>query len=377
MNRSIPFNKPAVVGSELAYISDAIARGKLAGDGYYTKRAHQWLEERYPGARALLTTSCTDALEMAALLLNLQPGDEVIVHSYTFVSTANAFALRGARLVFVDIEPRTMNLDPRLVSEAVTPATKAVVAVRYAGTSCAIDELAMLCLSCGIALVEDAAQAIGTSYRGRPLGTFGTYAALSFHETKNLHCGEGGALLINAPQLADRAEIVREKGTDRSRFFRGQVDKYSWQTLGSSFLPSELSAAFLVGQFEAFDRIQEDRCRQWKRYDDGLKSLALQGRLEQPHVPAESTLNAHMYWIKVRDFEAQGELISALKLKGITAVFHYLPLHSSPEGLRSGRFSGEDRWTTREASRLVRLPLYYGFPPEEQDYVIESVRSLL
>ncbi len=374
---NVPFNRPPVVGTEMEAVRSAVASGKLCGDGEYTKLVCRWFESRTGCPKTLLTTSCTHALEMSALLLDLEPGDEVIMPSYTFVSTANAFALRGARIVFVDIQPGTLNIDPATVEAAAGPRTRAVVAVHYAGVACDMDALGRIAEARGLVLVEDAAQGVGSRWRGRPLGTFGATASYSFHETKNVTCGEGGLLLINDPALADRAEVIREKGTDRSRFFRGLVDKYTWRDIGSSYLPSELNAAFLYAQLEAFEKIQGNRMETWNVYSEAFADLARSGRIEIASIPDGAEHNAHMFWMKLRDMDDRSRFIAALKERGIGAVFHYIPLHSSPAGSRLGRFDGEDRWTTRESERLVRLPLWYGMGEAERGAVIEAARDYL
>lgn len=374
---NVPFNRPPVVGTEIEAVRSAIGKGKLCGDGDYTKLVCRWFETRTGCPKTLLTTSCTHALEMSALLLDLKPGDEVIMPSYTFVSTANAFALRGARIMFVDVEPGTMNIDPAAVEAAAGPWTRAVVAMHYAGVACDMEALGRFAEGRGLALIEDAAQGVGSKWRGRDLGTFGVTAAYSFHETKNVTCGEGGLLLINDPALTDRAEIVREKGTDRSRFFRGLVDKYTWRDIGSSYLPSELNAAFLYAQLEAFETIQANRMETWNVYAEEFADLARSGRIEIASIPDGAEHNAHMYWMKLRDMDDRSRFIAALKERGVGAVFHYIPLHSSPAGARLGRFAGEDRWTTRESERLVRLPLWYGMGEAERGAVIEAARDYL
>ena len=356
----ISFNVPPFTGKEVQYIEEAVRNRKLCGDGPFTKRCNLWLEETTGAAKALLTTSCTHATEMAAMLCDVGPGDEVIMPSYTFVSTADAFVLRGAKVVFVDIHPETMNMDERLVEQAITSRTKAVVPVHYAGVCCEMDEINRIAEAHDLMVVEDAAQAILCTYKGRPAGTLGDFGCYSFHETKNLSMGEGGALLIQKPEYVERAEIIREKGTNRSKFFRGEIDKYTWVDAGSSYLPSELNAAYLWAQLEIAEDIIADRMRSWNYYNIALKDLADDGRIELPYIPATCQHNAHMFYIKTKDLEERTELIRFLKQNGVGAVFHYVPLHSSTAGLRLGRFYGEDRYTTRESERLVRLPLYYG-----------------
>jgi dTDP-4-amino-4,6-dideoxygalactose transaminase len=357
----LPFNRPAITGYEQAYLDQVMARGKLAAGGPFSTRCNAWLEEHFGAPGALTTTSCTHALEMAAMLSGVQPGDEVILPSFAFSSTATAFARCGASLVFVDIEPATMNIDPAAVAAAITPRTRVIVALHYAGVACDMDVLARLAGQHGLIIVEDAAQAIFSSFRRQACGTFGAFGCLSFHETKNIHCGEGGALVINDPDLVARAEIIWEKGTDRARFFRGEVDKYTWQDLGSSYVLGELCSAFLLAQMEHGEAITRDRLRSWQEYRQALAPLAEQGLIELPVIPDSCQHNGHIFWLKTRDQEEQARLISFLKQRSIHSVFHYVPLHSSPAGRRYGRFAGSDRYTSREAARLVRLPLFYGF----------------
>ncbi|MBQ3479800.1 MAG: dTDP-4-amino-4,6-dideoxygalactose transaminase [Clostridia bacterium] len=356
----INFNIPPFTGRELEYIEEAVKNRKLCGDGPFTKRCNRFLEELTGATKALLTTSCTHATEMAAMLCDVGPGDEVIMPSYTFVSTADAFVLRGARAVFVDIHPETMNMDERLVEQAITESTKAIVPVHYAGVCCEMDEINRIARKHRLMVVEDAAQAILSEYKGKAAGTLGDFGCYSFHETKNLSMGEGGALLIKDAKYVERAEIIREKGTNRSKFFRGEIDKYTWVDAGSSYLPSELNAAYLWAQLEIARQIIDDRMASWNYYREALRDLADDGRIELPFIPEGCRHNAHMFFIKARDLEERTALIRFLKENGIGAVFHYVPLHSSEAGVRLGRFSGEDRYTTRESERLVRLPLYYG-----------------
>lgn len=356
----INFNIPPFTGRELEYIEEAVKNRKLCGDGPFTKRCNRFLEELTGATKALLTTSCTHATEMAAMLCDVGPGDEVIMPSYTFVSTADAFVLRGARAVFVDIRPETMNMDERLVEQAITESTKAIVPVHYAGVCCEMDEINRIARKHRLMVVEDAAQAILSEYKGKAAGTLGDFGCYSFHETKNLSMGEGGALLIKDAKYVERAEIIREKGTNRSKFFRGEIDKYTWIDAGSSYLPSELNAAYLWAQLEIARQIIDDRMASWNYYREALRDLADDGRIELPFIPEDCRHNAHMFFIKARDLEERTALIRFLKENGIGAVFHYVPLHSSEAGVRLGRFSGEDRYTTRESERLVRLPLYYG-----------------
>lgn len=356
----IKFNVPPHVGTEEKYIAEAISDGKLCGDGKFTNYCNQWLEERTKTQKSLLTTSCTHALEMAALLCDLKPGDEVILPSYTFVSTADAVVLRGAQAVFVDIRPDTMNIDENLIEDAITEKTKAIAPVHYAGVSCEMDTIMEIAGRHHLMVIEDAAQAIMSKYKGKAPGTFGDFGCLSFHETKNLSMGEGGALLINNARDIERAEIIREKGTNRSRFFRGEIDKYTWVSAGSSYLPSELNAAYLWGQMIDADKIFKDRMDTWNYYYQTFYPLQEKGLAELPVVPAECEHNAHMFYLKVKDLEERTQMIKYLKENGIGAVFHYIPLHTSPAGMKLGRFHGEDRYTTKESERLIRLPLYYG-----------------
>lgn len=374
-NDQIPFNMPYRTGKELAYIAEAGFNGKLAGDGPFTKRCHGWLEQSTGSARALLTHSCTAALELAALLLDIQPGDEVILPSYTFVSTANAFVLRGAVPVFVDIRPDTLNLDESLIEDAITPRTRAVVPVHYAGVACEMDAILGIARRRGLRVVEDAAQGIMAYYKGQPLGSLGDIGALSFHETKNVICGEGGALLVNDAGLACRAEIMREKGTDRSRFFRGEVDKYTWQEIGSSFLPGELTAAFLWAQLECADSITLQRLAAWNHYHAALEPLETQGLLTRPVVPSHCQHNAHMYYVLVAADIDRDQVLASLKAQGISAVFHYVPLHSSPAGLRYGRAHGSLNITDSHSKRLLRLPLWSGLTEQQQQNVVQALKS--
>lgn len=371
----IRFNVPPYVGKETEYMKAAIDSHKICGDGEFTKRCNAWIEEHTGTAKALLTTSGTQALEMAALLSDIQPGDEVILPSYTFVSTANAFVLRGAKLVFVDIRPDTMNIDEKLIEDAITDKTRAIVPVHYAGVGCEMDTIMDIAKRHNLVVVEDAAQGVNAFYKGRALGSIGDYGCFSFHETKNYSMGEGGAILINRPEQIEDAEIIREKGTDRSRFFRGQVDKYTWVNIGSSFLPSDINAAYLMAQLEMADEINENRLQSWARYNEGLQDLAQEGVIELPYIPEECAHNAHMFYIKTKDMEERKALISYLKERDIAAVFHYVPLHSAPAGLRFGRFHGEDRYTTKESERLLRLPMYYNLSESNQQKVIDAVHG--
>ena len=372
----IPFNAPPVVGSELEYMQSAMASGKLCGDGGFTRRCQQWMEQRFGSKKVLLTPSCTASLEMAALLIDLQPGDEVIMPSYTFVSTANAFVLRGATIVFVDIRPDTLNIDFFFNDAATTEKTRAIVPVHYAGVACEMDAIMALAAKHQLWVIEDAAQGVMSRYKGRALGTIGHVGCFSFHETKNYTAGgEGGATLINDAALVERAEIIREKGTNRSQFFRGQVDKYTWRDIGSSYLMADLQAAYLWAQLEAADRINQQRLRLWQRYYDALQPLAAQGRIQLPSLPTDCEHNAHMFYIKLRDSSDRQALISWMKEAEILTVFHYIPLHSSPAGQQFGRFHGEERFTTAESERLLRLPLFYNLTDNNQNTVISSLLS--
>lgn len=371
----IGFNVAPFTGKEFDYIREAIAAEHICGDGMFTKKCNAWIEEKTGTAKALLTTSCTHATEMAALLLDIQPGDEVIMPAYTFVSTANAFVLRGAVPVFVDIRPDTMNIDETLIEAAITEKTKAIVPVHYAGVACEMDTIMAIAKKHRLAVVEDAAQGVCAWYKGKALGTFGDYGCYSFHETKNFSMGEGGALLIQKPEAIEDAEILREKGTNRSKFFRGQVDKYTWVNCGSSYLPSDMNAAYLWAQLEAADLINADRMSSWKLYRELLTPLAEEGLLTLPTVPEGCEHNAHMFYIKTADLEERTRLIAFLKEQGIQTVFHYIPLHTAPAGQKFGRFFGEDRYTTKESERLLRLPLYYGLKEEQVVYVGEKIKE--
>lgn len=371
----IPFNKPAHVGKEVDYLRQAILNNKLCGDGPFTQKCHQWFEKTFNTPKALLTTSCTHALEMSAILANIQPGDEVISPSFTFVSTVNAFVLRGAKIVFVDIRKDTMNIDETLIEAAITPRTKAIVVVHYAGVACEMDTIMDVAKRHGLIVVEDAAQGVMSTYKGRYLGTISDMGCYSFHETKNYTMGEGGALLINDPALIQRAEIIREKGTNRSRFFRGQVDKYTWVDLGSSYLPSELNAAYLFAQLEEAQTINTNRLRTWNTYHEAFQDLADAHKIELPFIPEACVHNAHMYYIKCKDLDERTRLINFLKDAGIHAVFHYIPLHSADAGLKFGVFHGQDNVTTIESERLLRLPLYYGMNDDDIEHVIKTVHA--
>lgn len=374
---SISFNCPHMTGKELYYIANAHFCGKLAGDGPFTKFCHAWLEDHIGCRAALLTHSCTAALEMMALLLDIQPGDEVIMPSYTFVSTANAFVLRGGVPVFVDIRPDTLNLDETLIEEAVTPRTRAIVPVHYAGVACEMDAVADVARRHDLAVLEDAAQGLQAGYKGRPLGSLGDLAALSFHETKNLISGEGGALLINNPQYLRQAEIIREKGTDRSRFFRGEVDKYTWQSPGSSYLPGELIAAFLRAQFEEAGSIAARRQSAWAHYHALLAPLEERGLLLRPLVPEHCEHNAHMYYVVLNKAALRDSVLAYLKSRGVHAVFHYVPLHASPAGRRYARVHGSMARTEDLSARLIRLPLWIGLGEDQQEYIVQTLSEAL
>lgn len=372
-----PFNKPYMSGKELSYIAEAHSNKMLAGDGLFTKRCHSWLESLTGSAKALLTHSCTAALEMAALLLDIQPGDEVIMPSYTFVSTANAFVLRGGVPVFVDIREDTLNLDEKLVEAAITPRTRAIVPVHYAGVACEMDTILDIAKRHGLHVVEDAAQGVMATYKGRALGSLGDFGTYSFHETKNVISGEGGALLVNDASLALRAEIIREKGTDRSRFFRGEVDKYTWQEVGSSFLPGELIAAFLWAQLEEANRITAERLANWQRYHELMEPFESRGLLQRPVVPPECRHNGHMYYILLSGEINRQKVLDRFKQNDIGSVFHYVPLHSSPGGLRYGRAHGDLTVTDRQSERLVRLPMWAELTMEQQNRIVDVLREAL
>ena len=371
----INFNVPPCTGREMDYIAEAIAAHKICGDGPFTRKCNAWMEERFHAHKAMLTTSGSTALDMASLLCDLQPGDEVILPSFTFSSTANSFAIYGAKLVFVDIRPDTMNIDETKIEAAVTDKTRVIVAMHYAGVACEMDAIMDIARRHGLLVVEDAAQAVMSTYKGRALGTIGDLGCYSFHETKNYSMGEGGAVVINNPAYVERAEILREKGTNRSKFFRGQVDKYTWVDIGDSFLPSELNAAYLWAQLEMADEINSDRLHSWQVYHEAFRDLAEKGLVTLPTVPAGCVHNAHMYYLKCRDLEERTALIAFLKSRDILAVFHYVPLHSAPAGLKYGRFAGEDVYTTAESDKLVRLPMYYKLTAEDQAKVIAAVRE--
>jgi len=372
----IPFNAPPVVGTESEYMQSAMNSGKLCGDGGFTRRCQQWMEQRFHSKKVLLTPSCTASLEMAAILLDIQPGDEVIMPSYTFVSTANAFVLRGAHIVFVDIRPDTMNIDETKIAAAITDKTRAIVPVHYAGVACEMDTIMAIAKQHNLFVVEDAAQGVMSSYKGRALGTIGHIGCFSFHETKNYTAGgEGGATLINDAALVERAEVIREKGTNRSQFFRGLVDKYTWRDIGSSYLMADLQAAFLWAQLEAATTINEQRLALWNNYYQALTPLANTGRIELPVIPEGCVQNAHMFYLKLRDMDDRSALIAYLREAEIMAVFHYIPLHSSPAGEKFTTFHGEDRFTTQESERLLRLPLFYNLSLVNQRTVINTLLS--
>lgn len=371
----IRFNVPPYTGREMENIKEAVENMHICGDGAFTKKCSEYLEKTTGTAKCLLTTSCTHALEMAAILCGLKEGDEVIVPSYTFVSTADAFVLRGAKAVFVDIRPDTMNIDETLIEDAITDKTKAIFIVHYAGVACEMDTIMEIAKRHDLKVVEDAAQAIMCTYKGRPLGTIGDFGCYSFHETKNFSMGEGGALLIRDPEYIEAAEIIREKGTDRSKYFRGQVDKYRWMNFGSSYLPSDMNAAYLYTQLEMADEINETRLARWKQYYELLSPLAQTGKIELPTVPENCVHNGHMFYIKTKDMEERTRLIDFLKENEILAVFHYVPLHSAPAGMKFGRFHGEDRYTTKESERLLRLPMFYQLTEEQAAYIAGKVKE--
>lgn len=369
----INFNIPPYLGDELENIKKAIGNHKICGDGEFTKKCNEWIEKKTGTTKALLTTSCTHATEMAAFLCGIKAGDEVIMPSYTFVSTANAFVLRGAKVIFVDIRPDTMNINENLIENAITERTRAIVPVHYAGISCEMDKIMEIARKYHVSVIEDAAQGVMSEYKGQSLGTIGDYGCYSFHETKNYSMGEGGALLIKDAGKIEEAEILREKGTNRSKFFRGQIDKYTWVNYGSSYLPSDMNAAYLYTQLEQAERINNDRMRLWNTYYYSLEPLQQKGRIELPVVPDGCVHNAHMFYIKARDLDERTKLLKYLKDNGILAVFHYIPLHTAPAGRKYGSFCGEDKYTTKESERLVRLPMYYGLEEADQDKVIKKV----
>lgn len=371
--RIVPFNIPPSTGRELEHIQEAITSRKICGDGEYTKKCNRWLEEKFSAQKVLLTTSGTSALDMASLMCDLSKGDEVILPSFTFSSTATAFVLSGAKLVFVDIRPDTMNIDERLIEQAITKRTKVIVAMHYAGVACNMDAIMDIADRHNLLVVEDAAQGVMASYHGQALGTIGDFGCYSFHETKNYSMGEGGAIVVNNSGYNDKAEILREKGTNRSKFLRGQIDKYTWVDFGDSFLPSELNAAYLYPQLLDAEKINNDRLGSWQDYYEHLEPLAKAGHIELPFVPEGCQHNAHMFYIKASDIEERTRLIAYLKEHGVYAVFHYVPLHSSPAGRHFGRFHGEDCYTTKESNRLLRLPMYYRLQPEDREKVIRLI----
>lgn len=371
----ISFNVPPCTGNELKYISEAVAAHKICGDGQFTKRCNEWMEKRFDANKVMLTTSGSTALDMAFELCELRPGDEVILPSYTFSSTANAAVLCGARLVFADIRPDTMNIDEKRIEAAITDRTKIICCVHYAGIACEMDTIMDIAHRHGLMVIEDAAQGVMSTYKGRALGTIGDFGCYSFHETKNYSMGEGGAIVINSPKFNEKAEILREKGTNRSKFYRGQVDKYTWVDFGDSYLPSELNAAYLWAQLEMADKINEDRRGSWNAYYESLKPIADEGKIELPVIPKGCVHNGHMFYIKAKDLQERTALISFLKARGITAVFHYVPLHSAPAGYKFGRFDGEDVYTTKESEKLLRLPMYYGLKKEDIKLVVQAVQD--
>ncbi|MBQ4536984.1 MAG: dTDP-4-amino-4,6-dideoxygalactose transaminase [Lachnospiraceae bacterium] len=371
----INFNVPPYVDTAMDYIKECVENQKICGDGIYTKKCNEWIEAKTGTTKCLLTTSCTHATELAALLSDIQPGDEVIMPAYTFVSTADAFVLRGAIPVFVDIRPDTMNIDETLIEAAITEKTKAIVPVHYAGVSCEMDTIMDIANRHNLVVIEDAAQGIMASYKGKALGTIGDFGCFSFHETKNYSMGEGGALLIKHEKDIEEAEIMREKGTNRSKYFRGQIDKYTWVNFGSSYLPSDMNAAYLYAQLEKAEEINDARLACWNRYYERLQPLADAGKLELPTVPEGCVHNAHMFYVKAKDLEERTALIAHLKANEILCVFHYIPLHTAPAGLKYGRFHGEDRYTTKESERLARLPMYYGLTMEQVDYICDKVEE--
>lgn len=371
----ISFNVPPYVGNEDKYIKIAIQNHKICGDGEFTHKCNEWIEKKTGVKKALLTTSCTHATEMTAMLANIQPGDEVIMPAYTFVSTADAFVLRGAEIVFIDIRPDTMNMDEKLIEDAITEKTKAIVPVHYAGVGCEMDSIMDIAGRHNLIVIEDAAQGVMSTYKGKALGSFGNYGCYSFHETKNYSMGEGGALLIRNEEDIERAEIIREKGTNRSKFFRGQIDKYTWVDAGSSYLPSDMNAAYLWAQLEKAEEINENRMNSWKHYYKQLFDLREKGYIELPYIPDECEHNAHMFYMKAKNLQERTKLISYMKENGVLCVFHYIPLHTAPAGQKFGRFHGEDRYTTKESERLMRLPLYYGLSEDDINKVCNLIKK--
>jgi len=373
----IPFNRPYMSGNELSNINQAHSSGNLSGDGLFTDKCHEWLEGKTGTSKALLTHSCTAALEMAAILADIKEGDEVIMPSYTFVSTANAFVLRGAKPSFIDVREDTFNLDENLIEEAITGKTKAIVPVHYAGVSCEMDAIIEIANKYKLMVIEDAAQGVMSTYKGKALGSVGDLGAYSFHETKNLICGEGGALLVNNIQYKERAEIIREKGTDRSKFCRNEIDKYTWQGIGSSFLPSELNAAFLSAQFEKAESITNKRLFLWGYYHKALEEIEAEGLIRRPVIPSSCEHNAHMYYVVVNDSVNRDSIIRSLNVQGINAIFHYVPLHSSPAGVRFGRVNGSLSVTDKISSKIIRLPLWIGMTEVMIDYIVSHLSEIL
>lgn len=371
----IGFNVPPVVGTEEKYVKKAIQNHKICGDGEFTKKCNKWMEDKFNAKEVLLTTSCSSALEMSAILADIKLGDEVIMSAYTFVSTANAFVLRGAKIVFVDIRPDTMNIDENLIEAAITKKTKAIVPVHYAGVGCEMDKILEIAKKHNILVIEDAAQGVMAKYKDKYLGTIGDIGCYSFHETKNYSMGEGGAIVFKDNRYIELAEIIREKGTNRSKFYRGQVDKYTWVECGSSYLPSDINAAYLWAELEEADKINNNRLETWNLYNDNLKELEDKGFIQRPYIPKECTHNAHMYYIKTKDLEERTKLIKFLNSKDIQAVFHYIPLHTAPAGIKYTRFNGEDKYTTKESDRLLRLPMYYNLKKEDTLKIIEAVKE--
>ena len=369
----INFNVPPYIDSAMDYISECVRNQKICGDGAYTRKCNEWIEKKTGTAKCLLATSCTHATELAAILCDIKPGDEVIMPSYTFVSTANAFVLRGAVPVFVDIRPDTMNIDEKKIEDAITDKTKVIAPVHYAGVGCEMDTIMDIAKRHNLKVVEDAAQGVMATYKGKALGAIGDFGAYSFHETKNYSSGEGGAILIRNPEDAERAEIIREKGTNRAKFFRGQIDKYTWVDMGSSYLPSDMNAAYLYSQLEVADKINEDRLASWNHYYERLTKLADEEKISLPYVPEECQHNAHMFYIKCKDIDERQALIKHLAENDIMAVFHYIPLHSAPAGKALGRFHGADEYTTKESERLLRLPMFYGLKPEQVDLICDKI----
>ena len=371
----IDFNVPPVIGTEEKYVKMAIASHKICGDGGFTKKCNEWMKNKFNAEEALLTTSCSSALEMSAILCDIQPGDEVIMPAYTFVSTANAFVLRGAKVVFVDIRPDTMNIDEKLIEDAITEKTKAIVPVHYAGVGCEMDTIMDIAKKHNLKVIEDAAQGVMAKYKDKYLGTIGDIGCYSFHETKNYSMGEGGAIIFKNDDYTELAEIIREKGTNRSKFYRGEIDKYTWVEYGSSYLPSDINAAYLWAELEMADEINSNRLATWNFYNDSLKELEDKGYIERPFIPEKCTHNGHMYYIKTKDLDERTKLIKFLKENEIQAVFHYVPLHTAPAGLKYGRFHGKDKYTTKESERLLRLPMYYGLKQEDKDKVVDFVKK--